>query len=221
MCAYLQRIPYFAGVDVAALQQVAALATWHEYAPGAVVFLEGDLNTGLCTLDAGWVKAVKFSLDGREQVLRYFGPGEVFSEIGIFLARPNPVTAIALEHVALWRLHHSTLRPLFGAQPELLLHIIANMADRISHLADLVADLSLHTVEVRLARLLLEEGADGTLERQAWLTQAELAARLGAVPDVLSRALHALADAELIRFDRRQIIILNRAGLLQRAHLVA
>jgi CRP/FNR family transcriptional regulator len=83
-----------------------------------------------------------------------------------------------------------------------------------------VADLSLHTVEVRLARLLLETGADGTLERQAWLTQAELAARLGTVPDVLSRALRILAEAGLIRFDRRQITILDRPGLHQRAQLV-
>lgn len=220
LCAYLQRTPYFVGIEAGILHEVAGLATWHEYDPGAVIFLEGELNTGLYTLDVGWVKVVKFSLDGREQVLRYFGPGQVFSEIGIFMARPNPVTAIALEHVALWRLHHSTLRPLWIAQPELLLHVLANMADRISHLADLAATLSLHPVEVRLARLLLEAGVDNTLPRQSWLTQAELAARLGTVPDVLSRALRTLSDAGLIRVDRRQITILNREALLQRAQVV-
>jgi len=220
LCEQLQRVPYFTGLDAAALCELAGLATWHEYAPGAIVFLEGDVNTGLYAVDAGWVKVVKFSLDGREQVLRYFGPGEVFSEIGIFLARPNPATAIALEHTALWRLHRSTLQPLFSAQPDLMLHVMANMADRIAYLAELVADLSLHTVEVRLARLLLETAAGATLPRQAWLTQAELAARLGTVPDVLSRALRILAEAGLIRFDRRQITILDRPGLLQRAQLV-
>lgn len=215
----MQRVPYFTGVDVTALRQLAELATWHEYAPGAVIFLEGEMSAGLCALDTGWVKVVKFSLDGREQVLRYFGPGEVFSEIGIFLARPNPATAIALEPTALWRLHHSALQPLLAAQPELLLHVMANMADRIAHLAELVADLSLHTVEVRLARLLLESGTDNALERRPWLTQSELAARLGTVPDVLSRALRTLADAGLIHFDRRRISILDRAGLQQRAQL--
>lgn len=219
LCEHLQRVPYFAGLDAAALRELAALATWHEYAPNAVIFLEGDVNTGLYSVDSGWLKVVKFSLDGREQVLRYFGPGEIFSEIGIFLARPNPATAIALEHTALWRLHRSTLQPLFSAHPNLLLHVMANMADRIAYLAEMVADLSLHTVEVRLARLLLDAAADGTLVRQSWLTQAELAARLGSVPDVLSRALRTLADAGLIRFDRRQITILDRPALLQRALL--
>jgi len=201
------------------LQTLVGLATWHEYAPGAVVFLEDDGNTGLYSVHSGWVKVVKFSLDGREQVLRYFGPGEVFNEIGIFLARPNPATAIALERSVLWQLHRTALQPVFAARPDLLLHVMANMADRIVYLAGMVADLSLHTVEVRLARLLLDAAPDGALVRQSWLTQSELAARLGAAPDVLSRALRTLADAGLIQFDRRQITILDRPALTQRARL--
>lgn len=215
----LQRVPYFAGLDAATLHALAGLATWHEYAPGAMIFLEGDSNTGLYSVHSGWVKVVKFSLDGREQVLRYFGPGEVFNEIGIFLARPNPATAIALERSVLWQLHRTALQPVFAARPDLLLQVMANMADRIVYLAGMVADLSLHTVEVRLARLLLDAAPDGALVRQSWLTQSELAARLGTAPDVLNRALRTLADAGLIQFDRRQIIILDRPGLTQRARL--
>ncbi|MBK8050686.1 MAG: Crp/Fnr family transcriptional regulator [Anaerolineales bacterium] len=215
----LKSVSYFAGLDAALLHSLAGLATWHEYAPGAIVFLEGDQNTGLYGLHTGWVKVVKFALDGREQVLRYFGPGEVFNEIGIFLARPNPATAIALEPCALWQLHRTVLQPLFTHQPELLLQVMANMADRIAYLAGMVADLSLHTVEVRLTRLLLDAAPADALVRQPWLTQAELAARLGTVPDVLNRALRTLADAGMIRVDRRQITILDRPGLTQRAQL--
>lgn len=215
----LQQAPYLAGLDDASLQKLADLATWHEYAPGAIVFLEGDVNTGLYGVFTGWVKVVKFSSDGREQVLRYFGRDEVFNELGIFLSRPNPATAIALEQTVLWQLHRSVLQPLLVAQPDLLLQVMANMADRIVYLAEMVADLSLHTVEVRLARLLLDAAIDDALDRQPWLTQAELAARLGTVPDVLSRVLRSLADAGLIQVERRQIRILDRPGLIQCALL--
>ena len=215
----LRTVPYFAGLDAATLQELAAVATWHEYVPGAIIFLEGEENTGLYSVHAGWVKVVKFALDGREQVLRYFGPGEVFNEIGIFLARPNPATALALEPCALWQLHRSVLQPLLTRHPELLLQVMTNMADRIAYLAGMVAELSLHTVEVRLARLLLDAATDGALIRQSWLTQAELAARLGTVPDVLNRALRTLAEAGLIHVDRRQITILDHTQLTQRALL--
>jgi CRP-like cAMP-binding protein len=217
LCEHLRTAPYFASLDSATLHKMAALATWHEYAPGAVVFLEGEMNTGLYSMHTGWVKVIKLSPDGREQVLRYFGPGEVFSEIGMFLARPNPATAIALEPSALWQLHRSALQPLLTTHPDLLLQVMANLADRVAYLAGMVADLSLHTVEVRLARLLLDTATNGAVVRQSWLTQAELAARLGTVPDVLSRALRTLADAGLIHVDRRQITILDQQGLAARA----
>ena len=93
----LQSIPFFAALDAASLEDLARLATWHEYAPGAIVFLEGETSAGLYTVQRGWVKVVKYSPDGREQALRYFGPGEAFSEIGIFQERRNPATAVALE----------------------------------------------------------------------------------------------------------------------------
>lgn len=216
---HLQKLPYFAGVDPDALHSLVALASWHEYATGAIVFLEGELNRGLYCIESGWIKVIKMSPEGREQVLSYVGPGDLFAEFGMFLARPNPATALALEPCALWLLRRDDLQPLLAHRSDVLLQVMANMADRITFLAGLVADVSLHPVEVRLARLLLSEASSGALVRQPWLTQAELAARLGTVPDVLNRALHALADAGTIRVDRRQIAILDRSGLARRAML--
>lgn len=219
-CRHLQTVPYFAGLDERDLQSLGALATWHEYPPGAVVFLEGEPSTGLYSIHSGWIKAVKLSADGREQVLRYLGPGDVFNEISVFGERANPASAIALEATKLWQLHRSIIQPLLVDHPDMLLRIMDNMAGRIAYLISLVADLSLHSVETRLARLLLSEAHGGALNRQPWLTQAELAARLGTVPDVLSRALRSLSEAQLIRVSRRQIVILDRQGLEDRAAMV-
>ena len=80
------------------------------------------------------------------------------------------------------------------------------------HLLDLVEDLSLRTIEARLARTLLERATAGTLHRHRWATQTEMAARLGTVPDVLSRALRKLADEGLVQVSRHQIQILDREG---------
>lgn len=217
---HLQAVPYFEGLDERDLQALTDLAIRCEYPAGAIVFLEGEPSAGLHMVQAGWVKVVKLSTDGREQVLRYLGPGDAFNEVGVFGARPNPATAIALEPTELWLLPRTVLQPLLAAHPEMMLRVLDNMAGRIAYLVGLVADLSLHSVEVRLARLLLSEASEGALNRQPWLTQAELAARLGTVPDVLSRALRSLAEANLIRVSRRQIVVLDRHGLAARAAMV-
>ena len=87
---------------------------------------------------------------------------------------------------------------MFTTDPTLALPMLDSMATRISELVELVADLSLHTVTARLARLLLEQAQDDLIQRRSWATQAEMAARLGTVPDVLSRALRTLIEAGLI-----------------------
>jgi CRP-like cAMP-binding protein len=77
----------------------------------------------------------------------------------------------------------------------------------------LVADLSLYTITERLAHLLLEQAEGDVVHRQRWATQADMAARLGTVPDALSRALHGLVEEGLIEVARDQIRILDRHGL--------
>ena len=87
------------------------------------------------------------------------------------------------------------------------------MAGRLLHLVSLVTDLSLRPITGRLARLLLEEAPDNLLLRPRWYTQAELAARLGTVPDVVQRALRNLEKDGLIEVKRREIRIVDRDAL--------
>lgn len=121
-----------------------------------------------------------------------------------------PVTAIALEPTELWLLPRQSINQCLADNPTMALQVLQAMAERMS---ELVADLSLHSVTERLARLLLDEAVNDALLRQQWATQAELAARLGTVPDVLNRAPHKLTEAGLIQVQRHQIQILDRQGL--------
>lgn len=211
----LQAVPMLRGMGLEILSQLAQGAMLRSYAPGAVIFLEGDPAPALYYVDAGWVKVVKMSPDGREQILYYRGPGEIFG--GVFSSRPVPATALALEATVLWVIPRDAFRQLIAADPALALPVIEFMAERIAELVELVANLSLHTVTARLARLLLDQAEAGVVHRKRWATQAELAARLGTVPDVLSRALRELVDAKLIEVARQQIRILDAPGLAAKA----
>lgn len=213
LLAQLRALPFFKGLDEAMLHELARGAVWRTFAPGAVVFLEGEASPGLYYLAAGWLKVVRTSPEGREQVLRFLGPGETFNEIGAFANRPNPATAIALEPVGVWLLQRAATTQLLRAQPDLAQRLIENLADRVIDLVNLVADLSLRPVTGRLARLLLDEAQDDVLPRPRWHTQAELAARLGTVPDVVQRALRSLESAGAIEVHRHEIRLRDREAL--------
>jgi len=215
----LTAVPYFAELDPATLETIAQTAIRRDYQAGQVVFWAGESCAGLHIVQEGWFKVVKLSADGREQVLRIVGVGETFAEIGVFADKPNPATVIALEPSTALVVRQDAILQLLDHHPGIARHILRNMAERVLHLVTLVEDLSLRTVEARLARLLLERATEGTLHRQRWATQTEMAARLGTVLVVLNRALHSLVAEGLIEVQRRQIKIIDREGLEAQAML--
>jgi len=211
----LGALPLFEGLDESVLRDLARGARWREYQAGEVVVLEGEAQPGLYFLESGWLKIVKVAASGREQILRFMEPGETFNEIGVFADQPNPATAIALETAGVWLIRRENLLHLFQDRPEFAQEVIAKMAERMLYLVSLVTDLSLRPVTGRLARLLLEEAQEDVLHRPRWFTQAELAARLGTVPDVIQRALRALESDGLISVERHQVRILDRGALAE------
>ncbi len=207
------------GLEPETLVQMVLGAIWREYEPGAVIFLEGDAAPALYCVDTGWVKVVKMSPEGREQILYFGGPGDIFGGIGVFVNRPALATAIALEPTGIWLLPRAAVCQTLTANPAMALQVIELMANRIGALVTLVADLSLHTVTERLARQLLQEAEGDVVQRPQWATQAEMAARLGTVPEVLNRSLRTLVEEGLIEFSRHQIRILDYQGLVSKTTL--
>jgi CRP/FNR family transcriptional regulator len=113
-----------------------------------------------------------------------------------------------IDQASLWRL--------MTRFPTLMRSVVRQLAARTHELVELVDDLSLRTVEMRLARRLLEEAEGGVIERDRWATQSEMAARLGTVVYVLNRALRGLEEDRLISVTRGAITILDPAGLRER-----
>lgn len=213
----LRGLTLFEGLDDATLADLARAARRREYQAGEVIVLEGEAQPGLYFLDTGYVKVLKGAPSGREQTLRVLEPGDTFNEISVFSRLPNPATAVALEPTTVWLLPRETLTRLMRERPSFAQSVIEQMAERMLFLVALVTDLSLRPVTGRLARLLLEAGPDDIMRRPRWFTQAELAARLGTVPDVVQRSLRGLEADGLITVDRTQIRILNRPALEQLA----
>ncbi len=213
----LQAFEFLRGLDEETLAKMAKHSTWKVFAADTVIVWEGDTESNLYYLQYGSLKVLKSSGDGREQVLRFIGAGEIFNEVGVLANRPNPATAVALEESGIWLIPRKLLEEVILAHPQAAMQIIENMADKIIGLVSLAADLTLKSVEARFANLLLEQAEEGVIERRRWTTQTEMASHLGTVPDVLGRVIRELTKAGLIEMDKNHIRILDREGLTKRA----
>jgi CRP/FNR family transcriptional regulator len=208
----LRRIPLFGDLPQETLGRLARVAIRRTYEADETIILEGAPCRAAYFVAKGHVRASRVSPEGREQVLARLGPGRGFNTVPPFQPRGvNHATVRAVDQVTLYAVAKEDLLRLVGEEATLALALLRDFADRLDHLTDLVEDLSLRTVRGRLARFLLEQAEAG--EVTANWTQAEIAARLGTVREMIGRTLRAFADAGLIQMDRQRIVLLDREGL--------
>lgn len=219
--AILERVPYLAALPAPLASELRTAMVRREFEPGALIFLEGEPSAGLHLIARGKVRIFKMSIEGKEQGLHLLGPGDVFNDVSALDGGPNPASAMALEPTAVWILPRNLLMQAVERSPTLAQAIIEHLAARARFLVAKVEDLSFRSVTARLAKLLLEQarlsGPSDQLQRQRWMTQAEMAAQLGTAREVVGRSLRELEAEGLIRVERHRIQILDRAALEARA----
>ncbi len=216
-------IHHFDGLPRESLEQISRIARPRNYKAGQVIYIEGEPSESVFLLERGWVKATRMSRDGREQAMLFLDAGEIFGDIAVFSGTDYPGTVVALEDVDMWVIPADEFKKMVGLDPTLAMAIIRRLSDRVLHYIGLVEDLSLRSVETRLANTLLQhaEIKNGQLvvPRRIWTTFDEMSVRLGTVRDVLSRALKTLEAEDLIKVEKQKIIIQDPQGLAIRGNL--
>jgi CRP-like cAMP-binding protein len=195
------------------LEEILPLVRIQKIKRDACLYVEGETSNKLYFVMQGWFKAEKIAKDGRQQTLRFIGPREIINELSVFSNLPNAVAVVAMEDSLVFYLNQADVEEFLLRRPKSTRAVIERLANRIQHLLDQIEDLSLHTVEERLARFLLAKSQNDVWERQLWVTQTEIAARLGTVLDVVNRNLQKFVKDGIIEIHRNKILIVDRARL--------
>jgi len=101
--------------------------------------------------------------------------------------------------------------------PDFSVMLLHHFAERIKKMTNLAAELSFHSVRIRLARFLMEL-ANQPYTAGGW-TQDEIAAQIGTIRDIVGRLLREFEAKGLIGRDRQEITLLDRVGLMKEAEL--
>ncbi len=217
----LSKLPLFNALSTETQAAFLTAATLQHFEAGQVIYIEGEPANYVYILERGWVKSTRMTHEGREQGLLFLRPVEIFGDIAVFTEKPYPGTVTALEKVHAWAVSARQMLMLVNEHPDLALAVIRRLSERVLHYVGLVEDLSLRSVEARLAHTLLRYAAlqDGQLvvPRREWTTFDEMAVRLGTVRDVLSRAMKTLEAEGLLRVEKHAILLTNPKGLAERA----
>jgi len=217
--AALSRTALFKELDEGTLRELGARAIERRFKKDELLFVAGEDARGLYVVVEGAVRAFRESTDGREQVIHVERAGATVAEVPVFDDGAFPSTVAAETDSILLFIDKRDVRQLCLEHPQIALAALKVLAGRLRRCAELVETLSLREVGQRLARLLLAEAragggrTDEGLAVTLSLTNQQIAARVGSVREVVSRALTRLQQDKLIALDGRRLTIPDEAAL--------
>jgi CRP-like cAMP-binding protein len=215
----LKRTKLFEELDENTLLVLAEHAFEQRFQKDEVLFVAGDEAHGLYVIVEGAVRAFRASLDGREQVIHVERAGATIAELPVFDDGTYPSTAAAEEDTTVLFIGKRDVQQLCMEHPNITLAALKVLAGRLRRCAELVEALSLREVGQRLARFLLAEArsrgtrTENGISINLTQTNQQIAARIGSVREVISRAFTRLQHEGLIAVEGRHLTIPDEAAL--------
>lgn len=216
--SFLRRCTMFRNVPKELLREIDRVAKERTYHDRMVIVAEGTNWPELGIVRRGVVEVTRATDEDREIVLYDVSPYSMFNEAAVFDEGTAEVTVIARGDVDTVELPAQFVRGLMARSPEMAAGTARYFAQRQRRLTGAAGNLAFGRVLTRIARVLLDYAspdagmARGTsgVER---ITQSDLAARVGTVRDMGSRALSHLEDLGAIELRRGRVMRLDRAKL--------
>ncbi len=201
--------PVLRGLTPHDLGALVGGATGLTLAPGAALFSEGDEDLPLVLLRHGHVRVSRALPTGQRLTVYHVGPG-TFCAVNaalVFGGGVAPASGHAIDLVSAVAVPNPLANALLARCQALRQGMFAAIAARMAALFSFVDDLAIHSLDRRLAVLLLARAPVVDATHQT------LADELGSVREVVSRILHRFATTGLIRQSRARVEVVNRAGL--------
>ena len=203
--------PLFLGLpedDRRALADKAVIRTFPEK---AMVITEGEFTGSLYVVLSGKVKVCLGDESGKELVLAIKGPGGYFGEMALD-DRPRSASVVTLEPSQFAVISKTDFEQLLLEHSEISLHVIRNLIHIVRILNNNVRSFAMLDVYGRVSRLLLDLAVDqeGEVVISEKLTRQDVANRVGASRDMISRIFGRLTLGGYIKVEGKKITI-NKA----------
>ena len=204
----------FLPVDDSATSRLTRMGRVQWFAPHSIVLIKGDFSDGVYVILQGRVKTFVSEPDGGEIVLTVLGPGECFGEMTLD-GGPRVASVITLENVSCSVISRAALRAAIAGDPECALWMIELLIARTRLATRLIKDLALRDVYQRVTRLLqgLAQERSGESVVSERLSQQEIAHRVGASRDMVSRVIKELIAGGYIAMEHKAITLIKKFPL--------
>ena len=175
------------------------------------IYMPGDPGDRLFVLKSGTVKLNVVSPEGREIILSFLHPGDVFGELAVIDTRPRDHIAEAYEDIVACSIRSDVLQRMTQESPRLSVEMMRLLGIRQRSYRTRVEELLYKSAHARVAHTLLSlaghhgvEDADGVFIRLR-LSQRDIANLVGLTRETVNFILKDLRQRNLIETQGRSI----------------
>jgi CRP-like cAMP-binding protein len=202
----------FAPLTTADLEVLSAILETRHVEAGQRILSPGQPADAAYIVESGEVELF-VRRGGRRVLIGIQRAGGVFGDVPLLCGMPFPFSAVARDESTLLRLERGALLQLLSRHPAIALRWLSSVVRRLELANRRILELAVGDLRARALALFADElvGGAGVVR----LTQAEIAALLGATRQSVNRVLGRLTDEGLIRQEYGEIRILDPERVLE------
>ncbi len=197
-------------------QDLMALASRRQLNKGALIFQAADPSTHVYLLETGRAKIFHLSPAGREVLLWFCFPGEIFGLAEIFQNEDRQASAQVCENSILLRISREDFRAFVEQRPAVALQVIDLLSTRVRDLGRMMQEIVANDVTGRvmtlLARLTSRYGRRMGDEvcLDVHITHQDMADMIGTTRQTVTSTLSVLKRSGALNFRNRRFYIPSR-----------
>jgi len=218
----LKACPLFERLSGEEIKQLESRCRSKSFSAGSMIDLPGNSASAIYLVVTGRIKIAHITGDGKESILAFVQPGEIFGELAVVSENRNEDFLEAVEKSTLIMIPVEAVRSLMQHHPEMSLAITKLIGLRRKRFERRLKNLLFHSARERLIHLLLDFAEDygvmqgNVLHLKIRLSHQELANLIGTTRETVTVSLGELKAEGYLRIERRRVI-LTQPDLLARA----
>lgn len=189
------------------------------------IYLPADQADGVLLLAEGRVKIGSFTEEGKQTILAFIEPGEVFGELSLMGSQEREEYAEAVEKSTVILIPGDVMQQLLVENPNVSLGVTKLFGLRRQRVERRLKYLLFRSNRERLVHLLLElaeqygRQVDGGVELRIKLSHQDLASIIGSTRETVTVVLGELQSEGRLQLGRRKIVLTDMAKLADSVNL--